>query len=299
MINHSPVFIPLLLLAAAVSIPVLAIRQTRWAFPITLTASFFSVAVSAYNVFNVWQNGPLTYHFGGWPPPIGIEYVLDPLSAFVSLAINVVAFFVLWHSAGIQRWEIPGKSVPYYALVLLFLCGANGIIVTGDLFNLYVFLEIFSLASYGLVGIGQRQAPVASFRYLIMGTVGASFYLLGIGFLYIVTGSLNMADVRGILPHLQDNPAVAASLSLIVIGMGIKMAIFPLHGWLPDAYTYAPSTSSALIAPIGTKIAAYVLIRILFFVFGVQWVSETLPIADLIAWLSAIGILYGSVMAMA
>jgi multicomponent Na+:H+ antiporter subunit D len=182
---------------------------------------------------------------------------------------------------------------------MLFLCGANGIIVTGDLFNLYVFLEIFSLAGYGLIGIGEKQAPVASFRYLIMGTVGASFYLLGIGFLYIVTGSLNMADVRNILPHIPGNPAVAAALSLIFLGMGIKMAIFPLHGWLPDAYTYAPSTSSALVAPIGTKIAAYVLIRILFFVFGVEFVSRSLPITDLIAWLSAIGILYGSVMAMA
>ncbi len=299
MMQNSPALVPLLLLATAVSIPVLAIRKTKAAFPLAMVASSGSVLLSAYNVFRVWRTGPLSYHFGGWVPPIGIEYVLDPLSTFVALVVNVIGFFVLWHSSGMQEGEIPGKSVPYYALVLLFLCGANGIIVTGDLFNLYVFLEIFSLAGYGLIGIGEKRAPVASFRYLIMGTVGASFYLLGIGFLYIVTGSLNMADVRNILPHVQGNPAVAAALSLIVIGMGIKMAVFPLHGWLPDAYTYAPSTSSALIAPIGTKIAAYVLIRILFFVFGVEFVSRSLPITDAIAWLSAIGILYGSVMALA
>lgn len=299
MMDNSPALAPLLLLATAISIPVLAIRKTRVAYPVTMVASFGSVIISSYNILRVWRNGPLTYHFGGWFPPIGIEYVLDPLSSFVALVVNVIAFFVLWHSSGIQEGEIPGKSVPYYALALLFLCGANGIIVTGDLFNLYVFLEIFSLAGYGLIGIGEKQAPVASFRYLIMGTVGASFYLLGIGFLYIVTGSLNMADVRGILPHIHENPAVTAALSLIFIGMGIKMAIFPLHGWLPDAYTYAPSTSSALVAPIGTKIAAYVLIRILFFVFGVEFVSRSLPITDLIAWLSAMGIIYGSVMAMA
>jgi len=299
MMHNAPALVPLLLLAAAISVPLLAIRKTEAAYPATLAASSVSVILSSYNLFRVLQNGPLTYHFGGWLPPIGIEYVLDPLSSFVALVVNVIAFFVLCHSGGIQEREIPGKSVPYYALVLLFLCGANGIIVTGDLFNLYVFLEIFSLAGYGLIGIGEKQAPVASFRYLIMGTVGASFYLLGIGFLYIVTGSLNMADVRNILPHIQGNPAVTAALSLIFLGMGIKMAIFPLHGWLPDAYTYAPSTSSALIAPIGTKIAAYVLIRILFFVFGVEFVSRSLPITDLIAWLSAVGILYGSVMAMA
>jgi multicomponent Na+:H+ antiporter subunit D len=150
-----------------------------------------------------------------------------------------------------------------------------------------------------LIGIGEKQAPVASFRYLIMGTVGASFYLLGLGFIYIITGSLNMADMRNILPLVYGNPAVTAGLTLMVIGMGIKMAVFPLHGWLPDAYTYAPSTSSALIAPIGTKVAAYVIIRVLFFVFDVKFVSHTFPVTDLIGWLAAIGILFGSVMAMA
>lgn len=296
---NSPALVPLLLLAAAISIPVLEIRRTSVAYPVAMAASFGTVVISTWNVFRVWRTGPLSYHFGGWFPPIGIEYVLDPLSSFVALVVNVVAFFVLWHSRGVREGELRGKSVPYYALALLFLCGANGIIATGDLFNLYVFLEIFSLAAYGLIGIGERQAPVASFRYLIMGTVGGSFYLLGIGFIYIVTGSLNMADVRAILPGIHGNPTVAAGLSLIVIGMGIKMAVFPLHGWLPDAYTYAPSTSSALVAPIGTKIAAYVLIRVLFFVFGVEFVSRSLPVTDVIAWLSAIGILYGSVMALA
>ncbi|MBU4073881.1 MAG: monovalent cation/H+ antiporter subunit D family protein [Proteobacteria bacterium] len=299
MIQNSPALVPLLLLAAAISIPVLAIKKTSVAYLVAAAASFCSVTISAYNMFHVWKSGPLTYHFGGWIPPIGIEYVLDSLSAFVALVVNVVAFIVLCHAGGLKGREIPGKSVPYYSLVLLFLCGANGIIMTGDLFNLYVFLEIFALAGYGLIGIGEKQAPVAAFRYLIMGTVGASFYLLGLGFLYIVTGSLNMADVRNILPLVQGNPAIAAALSLMVIGMGIKMAIFPLHGWLPDAYTYAPSTTSALIAPIGTKVAAYVIIRLLFFVFDVKFVSHTLPITDLIGWLAAIGILFGSVMAMA
>jgi len=298
-IQNSPALVPLLLLAAAISIPVLAIKKARVAYPVAMAASLFSVMISAYNMFRVWESGPLTYHFGGWIPPIGIEYVLDSLSAFVALIVNVVAFVVLCHAGGLKGGEISGKSVPYYSLVLLFLCGANGIIMTGDLFNLYVFLEIFALAGYGLVGIGEKQAPVAAFRYLIMGTVGASFYLLGLGFLYIITGSLNMADVRNILPLVYSNPAVAAALSLMVIGMGIKMAIFPLHGWLPDAYTYAPSTTSALVAPIGTKVAAYVIIRILFFVFDIKFVSNTWPITDLIAWLAAIGIIYGSVMAMA
>ncbi len=299
MIQNSPALVPLILLATAILIPVLALKKEKLAYPITFIASIFSVIVSSYNIFRIWNGVRISYHFGGWIPPIGIEYVLDPLSAFIALVVNIVAFFVIWHSNGIRATEFTGKSVPYYALTLLFLCGANGIIVTGDLFNLYVFLEIFSLAGYGLIGIGERQAPVASFRYLIMGTLGASFYLLGIGFLYIVTGSLNMADVRNIMVHVQPNPAINVALILIVAGIGIKMAIFPLHGWLPDAYTYAPSTSSALLAPIGTKIGAYVIIRILFFVFGIEFVSSDFNITDLIAWLSAAGILYGSIMAIA
>ncbi len=296
--QNSPALIPLLLLAAAISIPVLAIKKTGAAYLVAVAASFCSAAISAYNTLRIWESGPLSYHFGGWIPPIGIEYVLDPLSAFVALVVNVVAFIVLCHAGGLKERDILGKAVPYYSLVLLLLCGANGMILTGDLFNLYVFLEIFSLAGYGLIGIGERQAPVASFRYLIMGTVGASFYLLGLGFIYIVTGSLNMADMRNMLPLVYGNPAVTAGLTLMVIGMGIKMAIFPLHGWLPDAYTYAPSTSSALIAPIGTKVAAYVILRVLFFVFDVKFVSHTLPVTDLIGWLAAMGILFGSVMAM-
>ncbi|MEW6335517.1 MAG: monovalent cation/H+ antiporter subunit D family protein [Thermodesulfobacteriota bacterium] len=298
-IQNSPALIPLLLLASAISIPLLAIRKTGIAYVTAAAAAFCAMAISAFNTYRVWESGPITYHFGGWIPPIGIEYVLDPLSAFVTLVVNVVAFVVLCHAGGLKDREITEKATPYYSLVLLLLCGANGMILTGDLFNLYVFLEIFSLAGYGLIGIGEKQAPVASFRYLIMGTIGASFYLLGLGFVYIVTGTLNMADMKTMLPLLYGNPAVTAGLTLIVIGMGIKMALFPLHGWLPDAYTYAPSTSTALIAPIGTKVAAYVILRVLFFVFDVKFVDQTLPVTDLIGWLAAGGILFGSVMAIA
>jgi len=299
MIQNSPALIPLILLAIAILIPVLALKKEKLAFPLAAGASFVSVIIACYNITRILNGVRISYHFGGWIPPLGIEYVLDPLSAFIALVVNVVAFFVIWHSHGLQATEITGRPVPYYALTLLFLCGANGIIITGDLFNLYVFLEIFSLAAYGLIGIGEKKAPVAAFRYLIMGTIGASFYLIGIGFLYMVTGSLNMADVKAILPLVGPNPAVNVALTLMVVGIGIKMAIFPLHGWLPDSYTYAPSTSAALIAPIGTKIGAYVIIRIMFFVFGVSFVDKEFPIADVVAWLSAAGIIYGSVMAIA
>lgn len=297
--NNSPVLIPLLFLAFGLLIPLLAWKRNNWAWPTLMLVILAAVGISIFNVSRVINHGPVHYHLGHWLPPIGIEYVLDHLSAFVMLVINVVALLVLIHSKTITARELPGKLPSYYAVISLMLAGFNGIVVTGDLFNLYVFLEISSLSLYGLIAVGEKKSPVAAFRYLIMGTIAASFYLLGVGFLYITMGSLNMADVRAILPSFADQPTVLIALALMVLGMGIKMAMFPLHGWLPDAYTYAPSTSSAIIAPTGTKVAAYVLLRILFFVFGISFITKTIPITNVIMWLAAIGIIYGSIMAIA
>ena len=297
--NNSPVLIPLLFLAFGLLIPLVAWKRDNWAWPTLMLVILAAVGISIFNVSRVINHGPVHYHLGHWTPPIGIEYVLDHLSVFVMLVINVVALLVLIHAKTITAHELPGKLPSYYAAISLMLAGFNGIVVTGDLFNLYVFLEISSLSLYGLIAVGEKKSPVAAFRYLIMGTIAASFYLLGVGFLYITMGSLNMADVRAILPSFADQPTVLIALALMVLGMGIKMALFPLHGWLPDAYTYAPSTSSAIIAPTGTKVGAYVLLRILFFVFGISFVTKTIPITNVIMWLAAIGIIYGSIMAIA
>lgn len=299
MLSNTPALVPLLFLGTAILIPIIAYRKTWLAFPFSLLASLLSVFISVYNILLVLQNGTVHYFFGGWVPPIGIEYVLDPLSAFITLVINSIAFLVLIHSKRVVENENPDKRSPYYAVVMLMLCGFNGIVMTGDFFNLYVFLEISSLSLYGMIAIGEKKSPIAAFRYLIMGTVGASFYLLGTGFLFVTTGSLNMADIKTILPNIYQEHTVIVGLALMVIGMAIKMAMFPLHGWLPDSYTYAPSSTAALVAPTGTKIGAYVIIRILFFVFGVSFVSKILPLTQILGWLAAMGIIYGSIMAIA
>jgi multicomponent Na+:H+ antiporter subunit D len=296
---NSPALIPILMLASAMLLPLIAIRRPKFAYGFTQFVLLVTFSISIYNIFRVLNEGPIMYRFGGWLPPIGIEYVLDHLSAFMALVINGIAFWVVMHSKESVAHEIGEKGTPYYALVILMLCGFNGIIVTGDLFNLYVFLEICSLAMYGLIACGEKKSPVAAFRYLIMGAMGATLYLLGIGFLFTVTGSLNMADTQAILPHVIDRPSVWIGFILMVLGIGLKMALFPLHSWLPDSYTYAPSTSSALIAPTGTKVAAYVLIRLIFFIFGVEVIRDHIPILTIIAILSACGIIVGSVMAIA
>lgn len=298
--NNAPVLIPLLFLAMAMVLPLVAMKRRGLAWWVATATALGAMLLSVYNLLMILERGKaIHYHMGNWAPPIGIEYVLDHLSAFVMLIINTVAFLVLIHAKRMVPHEMPGKELPYFTAVMLMLCGFNGIVITGDLFNLYVFLEISSLSLYGLLAVGEKKSPVAAFRYLIMGAIAASFYLMGVGFLYMKTGSLNMADVKAILPTILNQPQVLIALALMVLGMGIKMALFPLHGWLPDAYTYAPTTSSAIIAPTGTKVAAYVLLRVMFFVFGVSYVSKILPVAQLITWLAAIGIIYGSIMAIA
>jgi multicomponent Na+:H+ antiporter subunit D len=298
-LTHLPVLVPLLFLLAAIAVAGLGTWKRALAYPLALLATGAAFVVSIQSLHYVLTEGKVSYYLGGWAPPIGIEYVLDPLSAFFTIVVVGVALLVLLYAKPSVDREIPGHAVPYFAVCMLLLMGLTGIIITGDLFNLYVFLEISALSGYALVAVGDKQAPVSAFRYLLLGTIGASFYLLGVGFLYMVGGSLNMADVARILPHVQDDPTVISGVLLIVIGLGLKMALFPMHGWLPDAYTYAASASSALIAPVGTKVAAYAMLRILFFVTDPEYIRSTLPVADIVGWLSVGGILFGSVMAIA
>lgn len=297
--KNLPAIIPLIFLVSALLIPLIGIWKKRIAYPIAIITSLTAAALSVYGFIYVLFNGTINYYFGGWVPPIGIEYVYDPLSSFVALVINVVALVVLSHAYRVVDVDLEGRQVAYYSVVMLLLTGFNGMVITGDLFNLYVFIEICSLSGYALIAVGEKKAPFAAFRYLIIGSIGASFYLLGIGYLYFMSGTLNMKDLAAILPFINDNPTILVSLILIVIGFAIKMAIFPMHGWLPDSYTYASTSSSALIAPIGTKVGAYAMIRLLFFVFGIDYFSKELAVANLIAIFSCGGIIFGSVVAIA
>lgn len=297
--SHLPATIALTFLLFSILIPVTDLFKKGLSQSLAVLGSGMAAAFSMYGFISFLQNGATRYYFGGWEPPIGIEFVLDGLSGFFITVINSVAFLVLLHSAKVGKREFPGKRMAYYALAMLMMLGFNGMVLTGDLFNLYVFLEISSLASYALISIGDRPAPYSAFRYLIIGTTGGTFYLLGLGFLYTVTGTLNIIDMAAMLPMVFDNTAVVTALLLMVAGIGVKAAMFPMHGWLPDAYTNAASTSTALIAPIGTKVAAYILFRIVVFLFGFELVDAVFPLTYLIGVLACIGILYGSIMAIA
>lgn len=297
--TNIPAIVVVAPLMLAFVVPLVGSRWRSAVHPIATLGTAFCLTLALAGLFRVLIGGQQSYHLGGWPPPIGIEYVLDPLSAFMASLVAFVGLVGVVFARQSAAREIPNKIVPFYGLVLLLLAGLTGIVVTGDLFNLFVFLEIASLSAYALMAIGDERAPVASFRYVVVGTIGGTFYLLGVGFLYFQTGSLNMADVARLLPAVYGSPATLMAVTLITVGLALKMALFPLHGWLPDAYTYASSAAVNFIAPIMTKVFAYALIRVLFSVFGPAYLRDLLPVTDLIGWVAAAGIIFGSIMAIA
>ena len=226
-------------------------------------------------------SGTISYELGGWAAPFGIEYRVDSLNAFVLLIVSGIGAIVLPFTPRSLLIEMVGeKAYLFYCAFLLCLTGLLGVAITGDAFNLFVFLEISSLATCILISLGpHRRALTAAFQYLIVGTIGATFIVIGIGLIYGATGTLNMNDIAERLPETGYNRTVIAAFAFLIIGAAIKLALFPLHFWLPKAYTYAPSSVSAFLAATATKVAVYILIRFLFTVFGVEFSFEVLPTA--------------------
>jgi multicomponent Na+:H+ antiporter subunit D len=271
----------------------------RLCFPIAVAALSVTVYSSVGLLMRVLDEGVIIYRLGGWPPPWGIAYYVDHLNGLVLPVVAVVALLNLIATQKSIAQEYPEKTGPFYTLYVLMVTGLLGIVVTGDAFNLYVLLEIASLTGYGLIAMGEERAPLATLNYVYMGTIGACFYLLGVGYLYIVTGSLNMMDIAGLLPALYQSKAVLAAFIICMVGLWLKMALFPLHAWLPNAYTFAPSAASSLIAPLVTKVMVYVMIRLILTVFTPKFAFASFAVKDPIVWLAVIAIVMGAIFALA
>jgi multicomponent Na+:H+ antiporter subunit D len=264
----------------------------RW---IALGALALTLALAVLTLVRVSTGGALHTHLSGWPPPIGIELVADRLGALMAVMLGGVGLVTVAGGIGPVREELEGRETLYYSCVLLVAAGLMGIVVTADLFNLFVHLEVASLAAYALVGAGGRGAPRAALAYLIIGSAGASLYLLGVGFLFAATGTLNMGDAAALLPAAEPRLVLVGTL-LVVAGLGVKMALFPLHTWMPAAYQLAPVGASAFMAPLFTKISAYALLRILFWVHGEALLRGGAAL-ELLAWAGAAAIVAGGVLA--
>lgn len=275
------------------------LRHGGLAFAIVTAGAWTAFAVAIALWLQVGATGDISYHIGNWAPPWGIEYRVDRLSSFVLLLVSGMAAIVLpWSRASIAR-EIPHElHYLYYAMFGLCLTGLLGITITGDAFNIFVFLEISSLSTYVLIALGRdRRALSAAYRYLIMGSIGATFIVIGIGFLYLMTGTLNLADMAGRLANVPNSRPVLAALAFLTVGISLKLALFPLHQWLPNAYTYAPSAVTAFLAATATKVSVYVLIRFYYSVFGESLVFDKLPLPQIMLVLSLIAMFAASFIA--
>lgn len=304
MVAHLPVLTIMIPLFAGLFMPLLGRLNRAIIWPLAVGALGFATFGSIHMLADVATTGEaIHYSFGGWGLPTGIGYRVDVLNGMVLAMIAGAGLLTsIWMLRPAQK-EIPDEGrASYYAVFLLCCAGFLGITITADIFNLYVFLEIASITSYVLIAMGgRRQALYAGYSYLIVGSIGATFILLGIGHLYMRTGSLGMADI---LSQFQADTSlytlsdVRTAFAFFTVGLAIKMALFPLHGWQPSAYTHAPSPSSLFIASTSTKVSAYAFYRICFGVFGLAFLTDGLPeIREIVLVMSSAAIVLGPLIA--
>ena len=291
------VVVPLLAGAIAAILP-----SRKLAAGLTLCVTFVCMLTSLLLVLQIMDGQTINYALGGWDAPHGIAYVVDGLNAPILFLISAVGFLVALYGMPTIIAEIePKKRAPFYAAFMICLAGLLGMVVTGDAFNVFVFLEVSSISTYSLVAMGasrDRRALTAAYNYLIMGSIGATFFVIGLGFLYMETGTLNMADMANILRDIEGGSRVSeVAFGFIIVGLGLKLAMFPLHTWLPGAYAHAPSMVTVFLASTATKAALYLLLRFVFTVFDVSFDYVFDVEIYLLAGLGMVGMIIGSLYA--
>ena len=297
MIDQLPalqVVVPLVCAAVCV-----LLRSAFAAWLLFTVAAVASLVTAVVLTVLVRDGETIGYDMGGWPAPVGIELIVDQANTVVLVLLGFIAVIAASYGRRSIEAEIrPRRVRMFYAALCMLLTGLMGIAVTGDAFNLFVFLEISSLSSYALIALGRRRrALLAAFQYLVIGTVGGTFLLIGVGLAFAVTGTLNMTDLADRLQALEGNRAVTGAVVFIFVGLAIKMAVFPLHAWLPGAYSEAPSVVSVVLAAVGTKVAIYAFARFAFTVFGIDVVFTDLPIGQAILVVGSLAMLAGAAVA--
>ncbi len=301
MIDFSPHLPALQVIVPMLSAPlVMLLRQHRLSWALAVAASICAFAIAVRLTLDVIAGSELTYFMGSWPAPWGIELGVDEFSALILLVVTGASSLALLAGAQSLDRDIEAERQPlFFAAWLLALAGLSGILVTADAFNIFVFMEISSLASYVLVAGGpDRRVLPAVFKYLIMGTIGATFYLIGVGLIYLMTGTLNLADMEHRIHDVADQKPILVAAGFITVGLALKAAIFPLHIWLPNAYTYAPNVVSVFLAACATKVSIYILLRFDFLVFQPNLVGHDYQFAYFLMPLSLLAILVASGVAM-
>ena len=295
--HHLPI---LQIIIPLMSAPIcLVLRHARIAWVLSLAVSWICLVISVALLVKVLDGGAISYELGDWAAPWGIEYHIDTLNAFVLVIVTAVGAVVMLYAKASVEAEVPEERIYlFYTMLMLCLTGLLGITITGDAFNLFVFLEISSLSSYVLISMGRdRRALTAAYRYLILGTVGATFYIIGVGLMYMMTGTLNFADLATLIPSVADTRTIQVALGFLTVGLCLKLALFPLHMWLPNAYVYAPSAVTVFLASTATKVAVYALIRVIFTIFGAVDILDIVQVRNLLMTMAIIAMFFGSIVA--
>ena len=298
MSSHFPVLQVVVPLLAA---PLCVLIRNKIASRVIATLAVLFCVYCAANLLMLTADGDvLSYAMGSWQPPVGIEYRVDRLNALVALIVSVIAAASLAFGTSGADARVREREGMFLAAFLLCLTGLLGMAMTGDAFNVFVFLEISSLSTYTLVAMGKsRRSFTAAFNYLVLGTVGGTFLLIGIGLLYQMTGTLNMRDIAERMPAVvaAGPRTVLVAFAFFFVGLTLKLAVFPLHQWLPNTYAEAPSGVSAFLAGTATKVVYYQLIRVIFGMFGAAFVFQTEQIGRLMIPLSIAAMFFGSLAA--
>ncbi len=297
---HLPALTVVVPLFFAYLMPLLARWRKSWCAATTLAVLAFTFFSSLYLANRVMSSGPFVYHMGGWAPPWGIEFYVDYLAVFTALTISGIGLPVIVYGIKDLPHELKeGVLGWYYTLYLLLMASMLGMALTNDLFNLFVFVEICAIASCAIISIKEsRECVEAAFKYLVLSAVGSGCLLLAIALIYMVTGHLNFTFLAATLPGVMAvyPKNILAALALLMVGLGVKAALFPLHVWLPDAHSSAPSPSSAVLSGLVIKIYAVAMIKLLYKVFPATFAGMA-PVMAMLLWMSTLAIIIGSMFA--
>jgi multicomponent Na+:H+ antiporter subunit D len=277
--------------------PVAALLRTGLlAWTVATVASVASFAIAVLLAGSVDGLNEVSYAVGAWPAPYGIELRITSFSALLLLIITGASSAALLAGRHSLETEVAAPRRPFfYAAWLLVLGGLVGIVVSGDAFNIFVFMEVSSLATYILIAGGSdRRALPAVFKYLVMGTIGATFYLIGVGLIYMMTGTLNLTDMETRIQDVADLKPILAAVGFVTVGLVLKAGVFPLHVWLPNTYAWSPHIVTAFIAACSAKVSLYVLLRFDFMVFQGSLVDHHLRFTGFLMPLAVLAILVAS-----
>ena len=299
-----PVLLVLVPLAFSALCPVVSILRRKFVFPWALAGVGGTSFLAWSLIGKVTPTRPVTYNVSGWPPPWGIQIRIDFTGLWMICIITGICLLLTVYSLRYVEHELkPERLTYYYTLFLLIFTAMIGFCITGDLFNLFVFMEIFSITSYALVAIsGEKKSIRAALKYLLMGATSSLLVLLSIAFLYSLTGNLNMLEISRTLARtpMKYIPVAAVALVLFIVGFAVKSALFPLHIWLPEAHSIAPSPISAMLSALVIKMGVFGILRLLFTVYGPGFARQSASwhnITVILTWAGAVSIVAGSSMA--